>query len=201
MRGRSVYQRVGPIETPLPREMADFLLDHPDLAATIVREHGIAPYRIEMRGPRQSWADDGDGTVGLITEVSNGAGRRVYYGDGTHRSRYFPDIRAEAVIVMEMRAVPRPGCSDRVRSTFEVYVKLRNPILAKMVSLLPFVQRTVARKFSKAFLVADQVGRLLAKTPQAVVWDVKDYGLPEAEENRALALIGALTSEPLSCRD
>lgn len=200
MTERSVYQRVGPIETPLPQELADFLLDHPDLAATIVREHGIAPYRITMRGPRQSWADDGDGTVALVTEVAREEGKRVYYCDGTHRSRIFPDIKAEAVIVMEMRPVPRPGCSARVRSTFDVYVKLRNPVLSRMANVLPFVRRTIVRKFSKAVLTADEVGRLLARTPQAVVWDVEDFGLPEAEEKRALRLIGSLTAEPLACR-
>jgi len=199
--GSSVHERIGPIETPLSTQLADFLLDHPDLAASIVREHGIAPYVISMRGPRQSWADDGDGTVGLITETVREDGRRVYYGDGTHHSRLFPDIRAEAVIVMEMGPQPRRGCSEHVRSTFEVYVRLRNPVLARMVSVLPFVRKTIVRKFSKAFLVADQVGRLIAKTPQAVVWDVRDFGLPEAEEARALGLIGALTAQPLSCRD
>ncbi len=200
MAAPTVSSRVGPLETPLPIDLAEFLLDHPDLSAFIVRSHHIAPYVITMLGPRRSSADDGDGTSGIIDLASRTERRRVYYGEGVHRSRIFPPIRADAVIVMELEPARRAGCGPRIRSSFDVYVKLRNPILSGMVKALRvFVRATIIRKFSKAFLVADQVGRLLARDPQSVRRDVAAFPLSDVDRRRALRLIDALAPQPAAC--
>ncbi|MDE2491208.1 MAG: hypothetical protein KGM24_10195 [Elusimicrobia bacterium] len=188
--GFTVRSTIGPAETPLPLELSNLLLDHPDLAAYIVRVHKLAPYRITMRGPRQSWADDGDGTRGLVTLVERTENHRLYYGEGTHRSRLFPLIRASAVIAMDVQDAAGPDGRPATRTTFVVYVKIKNRFLAGVVRVLrPFLRRTVVGKFTKAFLVADQVGRLMAKDPRAVAADVRAF--PDlSPETRAAFLAG-----------
>lgn len=198
--GYTVRSTVGPSDTPLPPELADFLLDRPDLAAFIVRRRGIAPYRVEMLGPRRSSADDGDGTVGVIDLVVREPGRRLYYGEGEHRARLFPRVRAAAVIDMTLEPRVGPDCRPYTRTSFLVSVRMKSRFVSGVVKTLrPFLQETVIRKFSKAFLVADEVGRLMARDPAGVAEDVRAYGsLDEADRARLSELMAALT-RPARC--
>lgn len=198
---QTVSGSVGPIETPLTLEASAFLLDHPDLSAWLVRRRKIAPYVIEMRGSGRSWADDGDGTTGFIDLVYRRPERRVYYTEGTHSSVLFPDIRASAVIFMDISAVPREGCREHVVSSFEVYVKLRSGFLSAMVKgLRPFIKGLIVRKFTRAFAVADQVGVLLARDPEGVGREILSYPALSAEDRAAAqVLLSSLPPEPESC--
>lgn len=188
---------LGPRETPLPLAASNFLLDHPDLSAFIVNRRGIAPYRIEMLGPRRSLADDGDGTRGIVTLVEATRQHRLYYGEGVHSSRFFPDIRATAVIAMELSEKAGADGKPVTVTTFLVWVKLRSRFVSRVVKALrPFLQGTVVRKFSKAFAVADQVGRLMAKDPAKVAEDVRQFPSLLVEDRAALLAIMAGLSAP-----
>lgn len=197
---RTVGGVVGPTETPLSFAASEFLLDHPDLSAWLVRRRKIAPYVIEMRGPGRSWADDGDGTTGFIDLVYRSPEKRVYYTEGTHVSALFPDVRASAVIVLDMKPVPREGCREHVESSFDVSVKLRSGFLSTMVKVLkPFIRGLIVRKFSRAFAVADQVGVLLAKDPAGVGAEMLAFpGLSDAERE-SLKALSSLPPEREEC--
>ena len=185
--GFTVRAVVGPALTPLPLALSNFLLDHPDLAAFIINRRGIAPYRIAMQGPRRSLADDGDGTIGLINLISRTETRRVYYGEGEHRSYFFPTIVASAVIVMDLREETGPDGRARTVSTFEVFVRMRSRFVAGVVKTLrPFLQKTIVGKFSKAFFVADAVGHAMANDPAAVASDIREFPPVFAEDRAAL---------------
>ncbi len=192
--GRTVHATVGPAETPLSLELSDFLLDHPDLSAFIVNRRKIAPYRIVMQGPRRSLADDGEGTVGVVSLITATDRRRLYYGEGIHRSLMFPDIHATAVIVMELKEKRDADGRPVTVTTFDVFVRMRSRFVAGLIKTLrPFLQRTVIGKFSKAFFVADKVGRLIAQDPDAVVRDADAFPVLFDEDRAALRrMIGVL---------
>lgn len=174
--GRTVQATMGPSETPLPLELSNFLLDRPDLSAFIVARRGIAPYRVELLEPRRSRVDDGEGVSGEITLVESSATRRLYYGEGIHRAALFPDIRATAVIVMDLRAGVDAAGRPTTTTTFSVWVRMRSRFVAGVVKTLrPFLRETVVRKFSKAFFVADQVGRLMVQDPGSVLADADAF--------------------------
>ena len=197
----TVRQSVGPIETPLSLEVSAFLLDHPDMSAWLVRRHKLAPYVIEMRGPGRSWADDGDGTSGFIDLADRGPNSRAYYTEGTHVSAVFPDIRASAVILMDIRPERKPGCPEHVVSSFDVSVKMRSAFVSGMVKALrPFIRRVVVRKFTRAFSVAQQVGVLLAKEPDATRKELLSFPLLSPEDRAAgEKLLSSLAPEPAAC--
>jgi hypothetical protein len=198
--GFTVRAVVGPARTPLPLAVSNFLLDRPDLAAFIVDRRRIAPYRIAMLGPRRSLADDGEGTVGIINLISKTDHRRVYYGEGEHRSRFLPAILASAVIVMDLSEETRPDGRLRTISTFEVFVRMNSRFVAGVVKTLrPFLQKTVVGKFSKAFFVADAVGQAMARDPASVGGDVRAFA-PMFDEDRAalLEMIARLPPPPPS---
>jgi hypothetical protein len=195
-RDYTVHAVVGPSQTPLPLELSHFLLDHPDLSAFIVNARAIAPYRIIMRGPRRSLADDGDGTRGVVNLLESAPDRRLYYGEGVHRSALFPDILAAAVIEMKLHEVRGPDGRAETISTFDVWVRLRSRWLSGVVKTLrPFLQGTVVGKFTKAFLVADAVGRDLARDPASVSADAFRFPLLSPDERAQFtALVARLPS-------
>ena len=185
--GCTVQAVLGPSETPLPLGVSNFLLDHPDLSAFIVNRRKIAPYRIEMLGPRRSLADDGEGTKGIVNLIEETSRHRLYYGEGIHRSLLFPDIRATAVIAMDLSEATGPDSRTRTITTFHVWVRMKSRFVSRLVKTLrPFLQGLVVGKFSKAFFVADQVGRLLAHDPESITEDVRAFPSLFVEDRAAL---------------
>lgn len=197
----TVRSTVGPVDTPLSPAWTDFLMDHPALSSVLVRKYRIAPYRITELAPGRYLTDDGDGARGVVTLVEHTGGTRVYYGEGTQESALFRSIGATAVIVMSVEPVTPAGCPEAVRSSFVVYVKLRSRVLAGMVKALrPFLRRTITRKFSRAFLVAHDIGGRLAAQPERVGADILECPqLPEAERAAARSLLASLRPEPPAC--
>jgi hypothetical protein len=183
----TVHAVIGPSETPLPLELSNFLLDHPDMSAFIVNRRKIAPYRIEMLGPRRSLADDGEGTRGIVNLVDASPGHRLYYGEGVHRSLLFPDIRATAVIEMDLSEAAGPDSRPRTITLFHVWVRMKSRFVSRLVKTLrSFLQGTVVGKFSKAFFVADSVGRLMARDPYAVAEDIRAFPSLFVEDRAAI---------------
>ena len=183
----TVSQLVGPSDVPLPLDLSNDLLDHPDLSAFIVRRRKIAPYQIEMRGPRRSRADDGEGTSGIVNLLERTDTHRLYYGEGEHRSGLFPVILASAVITMDLEE--RKGADGRpvTRTSFLVCVRMRSRFVSGMVKVLrPFVQKTVIGKFTKAFFVADRVGNLMASDPAGFSADIGAFPAFSDEDLAAL---------------
>jgi hypothetical protein len=200
--GATVVSTIGPFEIPLDEGLANFLLDHPDLSAWLLRQRNIAPYIIKMRGPRQSWAEDGAGTLGLETLVKREDHSRIYYGTGLHHGKVFPDIHATAVIIMKMEPISRQSCSPHIQSSFIVYVRLRNPVLAALVkTLLPFVRGTVDRTFYKAFLAARELGRQVAVDPKEISGVTQSFTTLSGRDRTTFSdLIAALPkSQPSGC--
>jgi hypothetical protein len=200
--GFTVTAVLGPDEIPLPLDVSNFLLDHPDLSAFIVNRRKIAPYRIVMLGPRRSSADDGEGTKGVVTLIDATERHRLYYGEGVHHSRLFPDIRASAVISMDLGETTGPDSRKLTVTTFHVWVKIKNRFVSSLVKALrPFLQGTVVRKFSKAFSVAHAVGRLFVRDPEAAAEDVRVFPNLFAEDRPVLLeMIARLKTPPAPSR-
>src|SRR5262245_45421442 len=102
VRTPSVVSPLGPVDTPLPLDLANFLLDHPDIAAFVIHRRRIAPYRVVMTGPGEARADDGEGTKGLIALVERDDRARTYFGDGMTQRLHLPPIHATAAVFMKI---------------------------------------------------------------------------------------------------
>jgi hypothetical protein len=191
---------LGPIQTPLSLELAEFLLDHPDLSGFLVHELKIAPYVAKLKGPGQFWADDGEGSKGLVTLVDHQPGHRVYYVDGIHHSHYFPAIHAGAAVVMEMKPDTEGQCPSHIRSAFTIYVKLNNPVLSNLAKTIrPFIRKTVAHKFGKGFMVAHGIGLEMMKNSDRVVETAAKFPTFTAQDRAELEKLAARLKESPAC--
>lgn len=183
----TVSAMVGPAPTPLPLHVSNFLLDRPELAAFIVNRRKIAPYRIEMLGPRRSSASDGRGTTGVVNLIERSDTHRLYYGEGVHQSLLFPDLHATAVVEMSLHEEPGPDGRPRTVTTFQVFVRLRNRFVSSVVKTLsPFLRATIAGKFTKAFAVANRVALLMTQDPDVIADDIRACPSVFIEDRAAL---------------
>ena len=82
------------------REVFEYLLDHPEFATHVTRALRFARYRI-WRTSEGLEIDDGWGTKGVFEVVYAAPGTRVMYARGVYEQRLLPDIRGQAVVMVD----------------------------------------------------------------------------------------------------
>ena len=173
--GYTTVNKVGPILTPLSEPVYRYLLDRPPMTAALTNRLGLSLYKSEARGPGRVWADDGEGTEGLIELVYQDSSNRVYYVEGAHTSLVLPDIAGKAVVLVKMNPAQDGQGNDAVDTTLVAYAKLNSRVLAGLVSLIrPLIGNTIARKLTKGFNVVNRLGQEMRQHPNRVLFEATD---------------------------
>jgi len=171
----TTVNKVGPILTPLPEPVYRFLLDRPPMAAALINRLDIAPYKSESRGLGRFWANDGEGTEGMIELVYQDPTDRIYYVEGTHTSLVLPDINGKAIVFVKMTPVQDGQGNDAVETTLVAYAKLNSRVLAGLVSLIrPLIGNTITRKLTKGINVVNRLGQEMRQHPDRVLFEATD---------------------------
>jgi hypothetical protein len=188
--------RVGPLKTAMDQVMYLHLLDHPPLAAALINRLDLADYKAETRGPGRWWGNDGEGSEGIVHLVHHDAGTRIYYLEGTHRSRVLPNLTGKAVVFLRMASVKGADGLEAMESTMVAYTMLDNRIFSGLASLLrPLIGATASRKLAKGVDVVNRLGLEMRQHPDRVLFEATDPP-PLAEEDVAF-LKEALGRRPL----
>lgn len=174
---------VGPLNTAMDESMYRHLLDRPPLAAALINRLDLADYKAELRGPGRWWANDGEGAEGMVELVFQDRETRVYYLEGTHRSRLLPHLSGKAVVFLRMRPVKDSSDREAMQSTMVAYTMLDNRFLSGLASLVrPLVGATVARKLAKGVEVVNRLGLEMRQRPERVLFEATDPPpLPEQD--------------------
>ena len=166
---------VGPLNTAMDESMYIHLLDRPPLAAALINRLDLADYKAEVRGPDLWWGNDGEGTEGTVQLVFQDRTARVYYLEGTHRSRFLPDLSGKAVVFLRMRPVKESSGQEAMQSTMVAYTVLDNRFLSGLASLLqPLVGATVRKKLAKGVEVVNRLGLEMRQHPERVLFEATD---------------------------
>jgi hypothetical protein len=125
-------------------------------------------YRIQGRGHRQYWVDDGEGADGMVRLLYQEGHTRIYYIEGRHRSRFLPDIEAATAVVMHTTAI-----SDRERQSaqtrMQAYTRFKDGVVTDLLRLFkPLVTGPVTRALSKEFTLTHRLGEAIAQDPARV---------------------------------
>lgn len=174
---------VGPLKTAMDESVYRYLLDRPPLAAALINRLDLAEYKAETRGPGRWWGDDGEGTEGIVQLVYHDRTSRIYYLEGTHRSRLLPNLSGKAVVFLRMGAVKEPSGLESMQNTMVAYTMLDNRILSGLASLLrSLVGATVTRKLAKGVDVVNRLGLEIRQRPDRVLFKATDPPpLPEED--------------------
>ena len=142
-------------------EVFQFLLDHPALAARVTRVLKLARYRI-WREADGFHLDDGWGTVGRFDVVYAAGGTRVMYARGVYQKRFLPDIRGEAVVMIEYGARPGPDGKPHIATTVSGFVKLDSGFLSAATRFATPIARAKADREARTLV------KVFAKVTRAV---------------------------------
>lgn len=184
------YTTVGvlaPVQTPIARELYEYLLDRPIVIASLVERLGIANFHATAKGPNQFWVKDGEGTQGLLTLVHDNRTTRIYHVEGYYEGTLFPLVRAKAVVFMKIRPVLHQERQPAVETTLVSYIRLDDRILSTLVySLRPLVGGFVTRKLMRGFDVTNQLCKMIAQNPDRVAQEATSPPLLSSDELESL---------------
>lgn len=173
--GYTTANKIGPLKTATTESMYVYLLDRPPLAAALINRLDLAQYKSETRGPGRWWGNDGEGTEGIVQLVYHDRTSRVYYLEGSHRSRLLPNLSGKAVVFLRMSPIKESNGLESMDSTMVSYTKLDNRILSGLVSLVrPLIGGTVTRKLAKGVDVVNRLGLEMRQHPDRVLFEATD---------------------------
>ncbi len=139
----------------------EFLVDHPEFAASVARTLRMARYRI-WSTPEGLALDDGWGVTGRFELVYAGTGKRVMHAWGQYRHALLPDIHGQAVVVLDYRVERIAGGSDRLTTAVTGFVKIDSGFLQWATRLASSVAT------DKANLEAWRLLRVFARVSHAI---------------------------------
>jgi hypothetical protein len=147
------------------RELFEYLLDHPEFATHVTRTLKLARYRI-WRTAEGLAIDDGWGTTGTFETVWAANGARLMLARGEYRPRLLPNIRGQAVVLIDYGVRPAPnGGGSLIDAGVTGYVKLDSRFLGAVSRLAGGLARAKAEK------EATRLVRLFARTTHAIEAD------------------------------
>ena len=105
-------------------KMYEWLLDHPDRAATAWQRAGVECAPIADRGNGRFAYTDDEGSDVVWSTVANGPAARVWYAEGQVRpGRLMPMVPVKVVVVLRHTYQDGPAVGPRVRHQVDVFAQ------------------------------------------------------------------------------
>jgi hypothetical protein len=186
---------LGPLKTAMDETMYFYLLDRPPVAAALINRLDLAEYKAEARGPDRWWGNDGEGSEGMVHLIYHDSTTRIYYLEGTHRSRLLPNVSGKAVVFLRVTAVKEAGGLEAMQNTLVAYTMVDNRFLSGLATLLrPLIGATVNRKLARGLEVVNRLGVEMRQRPERVLFEAMDP--PPLTDEEVAFLKKALSTSP-----
>ena len=144
----------------------DFLMEHPDFAATAGRILGIVKYRVVKEREGLYWGDDAHGATGTFELLHAERGKRIYLTKGTFVKRFLPTIYGRIVLVLVYEHQTDQTGESRVINDVRGYLRIDNLILGILASIAkPVVGPIVDKKVLRSFTTAARLTTLASNDP------------------------------------
>ncbi len=163
-------------------DIFQYLLDHPDFAASMARAIKVGRYRVTPV-PGGYEADDGRGVRGLMKPVYADGHRRIYYLAGRYDPPIFPAMTGRAVLVLDAQHVTGADGGSRAEVNVVGFLKV-DSVLARILAgiLRDFTQAAVERKVRRFFRHMEKVSVRAYDDPAGLAAEIQ--GRPELPPGR-----------------
>jgi hypothetical protein len=176
------------------RDVFEYLIEHPEFATHVTRALKVARYRI-WHTPGGLMLDDGWGAVGAIELVYGAPGVRVMYAKGEYQQNILPNIRGQAVVMIDWKTLPAADGKDLIAPTVGAYVKLDSRMFSVASMLASSVASAKAEKEAfRLVRVFEKTTRALNDNPTAVLETL--HRRPETPQRELEAFERLLLSAP-----
>jgi hypothetical protein len=165
----TLHREVGGIRLTGREAVFEYLLDHPDFAATLARSAGVLKYTVERRGEGEYWADDHKGITGRLAMLQAEVGRRIFYAEGIYEKGILR-IPGRMAMVVTYAEREDPEGSPYVEGTLSGYIKLDSFFFDPMARLLrPLVAGVMEKRAARFFRKADRLLEILSRDPESLM--------------------------------
>ncbi|MBI3599407.1 MAG: hypothetical protein HY097_02040 [Nitrospinae bacterium] len=172
----------------------DWVLDRPPLAATLARHlhPPLENYRISAGSGGNYTVEDLISLKGTIRLVARGANARVYFIEGSFRSKTLKlKLSGNMVFTLEYKE-HREGSESYVEVEPHIYVRFNNVVVHGITKVFnPLLHRIIDRRAATLATAAQVVSERLTKDPHGLYEDMKkwsDIGSEDIEEYRIVFL-------------
>lgn len=182
----TLHREMGGLRLWCDQSLFEYLLEHPDFAASLARAAGLLKYTVERRGGMEYWANDHDGLTGSLTILHPETGRAVLYAEGTYKSGI---IRIPGRVAIVMRFFEgREDSIPYVDNTFSGYIRLDAALLDPLARLFrPIVARIMEKQVHWFFRKVNRLMARLYENPEALLQKLPpETWQRETEELRSL---------------
>jgi hypothetical protein len=187
----------------------DFLIEHPDFAATAGRILGTVQHRIVKEREGVFSGDDARGATGTFELMYARPGKRIYLAKGTFVKRLLPTIHGRIVLVIVYEHLTDQTGGSRVINHVRGYLRIDNAtlgVLAYIASPIvgPIVDKKILRTFGAAAQLMGQaydnpasLYHTLASSPEIAKSDLREFRkilrccAEDAGQSRSLTLLRA----------
>jgi hypothetical protein len=163
----------------------DYLIDHPDFAATAGRVLGIVKYRIVKEREGLFWGDDAHGATGTFELMHAEAGKRVYLATGAFVKRFLPTIRGRIVLIIAFEPTTDHAGETSVINHVRGYLRIDNRILGILARIArPIVGPIVDKKVLRTYAAASKLTAQASHDPAGLLRSLETS--PEIQKEELL---------------
>lgn len=167
--GSTLHREMSGIRLKGREAVFEYLLDHPDFAATLARAAGVLKYTVERQGEGEYWADDQKGITGRLALLHGEVGRRIFYAEGTYEKGILRIPGRMAMVMTYGEREDQEG-SPYVEGTLSGYIKLDSLLFDPMARLLrPLVAGVMEKRVTRFFQKADRLLEILYRDPEPLM--------------------------------
>ena len=131
----TLSRRTGAVKFLSKKEVYEYLLDHPDLAAAAARALKVGEYQITKIGDGSYWATDGSGVTGHFRVVYRSKNERIFFLDGAYHPGWLPSVPAKAIVALGFEH-KNHETEEYVENNVDATLKINNSLVAFLAKLL-----------------------------------------------------------------
>ena len=135
MHAPTLSRRTGAVKFLSKKEVYEYLLDHPDLAAAAARALKVGEYQITKIGDGSYWATDGSGVTGHFRVVYTNKNERIFFLDGVYHPGWLPSVPAKAIVALGFEHKNNER-EEYVENNVDATLKIDNSLVAFLAKLL-----------------------------------------------------------------
>jgi hypothetical protein len=187
---REVFaQRITGIRYRSREAVYEFLVDHPDFAASVARALQVGQYQLD-RVDDTFVGDDQRGARGVIRLLHTDTGRRLYHLEGRYETRGLPTLSGEMLILLEFHHEDDGEGGTVVEQSLTGHLRIDTPVVGPLAALLsglarPLLTQAVERKVRRFFQTVARLSRWAYDEPEQLMAGLDRH--PEVPQGTTLA--------------
>jgi len=166
MHAPTLSRRTGAVKFLSKKEVYEYLLDHPDVAAVAARALKAGEYQIKKAEGGSYWATDGKGVNGYFRVIYRSKNERIFLLDGAYHPGWLPSVPAKAIVALGFEHKSRET-EEYVANNVDATLKIDNSLVAFLARLLHGIMGDLMEKrMNQVLALAAKVSEKAYRDPE-----------------------------------